>query len=518
MKTIYKFIPIFASFFFILLFIYAAASKMLDFENFQVQLAQSPLLSAYAGFISYGVIGIEIGIAALLMFQQGRKIGLYASFAIMVAFTVYIYLILNYSDFVPCSCGGILEKMGWTEHLIFNIGCTVLAGLAMIAYPITPKAPKTDVSEEEWMSNYQQRKKARWMLAYQMTALFFTSSGLMVALFLSSDYVIKKENNFTRRFLPNYLTEAGRVDLPQKGYYFAGSTGSFIYLGNRLTPLVLSKVDWSSNEVRQSRIYADIAGYTFRNLKVKVKAPYYYLYDGTVPVIYRGAIGDSIPHMVSKNEGYFSQLAVLDSARFALRTQSSATHLFTLAVLDLAHVPKLQLFPKAIEKQIDGIFDADGILAAGQEPQAKAVYMFFYRNQFITADYRFGTLRKQKTIDHTARALIKTKELSDGKNMMTAPPFKVNNGIAVCDNLVFIVSAMRGKHEPLYIHRNRDAVDIYNTDTRQYQGSFYLPVAKAAEIFVTERYVFILAENSIFRYQRRKLPKESGEAENLSKE
>ena len=65
MKTIYKFIPIFASFFFILLFIYAAASKMLDFENFQVQLAQSPLLSAYAGFISYGVIGIEIGIAAL---------------------------------------------------------------------------------------------------------------------------------------------------------------------------------------------------------------------------------------------------------------------------------------------------------------------------------------------------------------------------------------------------------------------------------------------------------------------
>ena len=101
---------------------------------------------------------------------------------------------------------------------------------------------------------------------------------------------------------------------------------------------------------------------------------------------------------------------------------------------------------------------------------------------------------------------------------MTAPPFKVNNGIAVCDNLVFIVSAMRGKHEPLYIHRNRDAVDIYNTDTRQYQGSFYLPVAKAAEIFVTERYVFILAENSIFRYQRRKLPKESGEAENLSKE
>lgn len=216
MKTIYKFIPIFASFFFILLFIYAAASKMLDFENFQVQLAQSPLLSAYAGFISYGVIGIEIGIAALLMFQQGRKIGLYASFAIMVAFTVYIYLILNYSDFVPCSCGGILEKMGWTEHLIFNIGCTVLAGLAMIAYPITPKAPKTDVSEEEWMSNYQQRKKARWMLAYQMTALFFTSSGLMVALLATGLTVISISK-------PVFSTVAGRFAMTDVNPVVAGS-------------------------------------------------------------------------------------------------------------------------------------------------------------------------------------------------------------------------------------------------------------------------------------------------------
>jgi len=511
--------PVLISCFFIVLFIYASVSKMLDFENFQVQLAQSPLLSAYAGFISYGVIGLEIGIAMLLLFSKGRQIGLYASFGLMVAFTVYIYLILNYSDFVPCSCGGILEKMGWSEHLIFNIGCILLAGLALTAaYPISHKTSVMDVTEEDWMDNYRQRRKDRRILAYKMALLLIIPTGLMVALFLSSEHVIKKENNFTRRFLPNYLTEAGRVDLAQKEYYFAGSAASSIYLGNRVTPLILSEVNWITKEVQQSRIYAGMTGGTFRNLKIKVKAPYYYLYDGTVPVIYRGAIGDPIPHIVSKNEGYFSQLAVLDSARFALRTQSSATHRFTLAVLDLAQVQKLQLFPKAIEKQIDGIFDADGILTAGQEPQAKAVYLFFYRNQFITSDYRFGTLRKQKTIDHTARALIKTKELSDGKNMMTAPPVKVNSGIAVCDNLVFIVSAMRGKHEPLYIHRNRDAVDIYNTDTREYQGSFYMPVGKAEEIFVTERYVFILAENSVFRYQRRKLANESGEAENLFKE
>lgn len=33
----------------VLLFVYAAISKLLDFENFRIQLGQSPLLSAFAG-------------------------------------------------------------------------------------------------------------------------------------------------------------------------------------------------------------------------------------------------------------------------------------------------------------------------------------------------------------------------------------------------------------------------------------------------------------------------------------
>ncbi|MCT4137559.1 hypothetical protein HZP64_09825 [Elizabethkingia anophelis] len=119
------------SYFFVLLFVYAAISKLMDFEAFQVQLAQSPLLSAYANFISLAVIIIELIIAVLLCINRTRLLGLYASFGLMIAFTVYIYLILNYSDFVPCSCGGILEKLGWTEHLFFNIGCIVLAAIAI---------------------------------------------------------------------------------------------------------------------------------------------------------------------------------------------------------------------------------------------------------------------------------------------------------------------------------------------------------------------------------------------------
>src|SRR5690606_37110805 len=107
-------------YFFIILFVYAAVSKLTDFENFQVQVAQSPLLSAFATFIAYATVIGELVIALMLCFTKSRLLGLYLFLGFMTAFTVYIYLILNYSPFVPCSCGGVLEDLGWWEHLWFN--------------------------------------------------------------------------------------------------------------------------------------------------------------------------------------------------------------------------------------------------------------------------------------------------------------------------------------------------------------------------------------------------------------
>lgn len=128
-------------FLYILLFVYAAVSKILDFENFSIQLGQSPLLSAFAGFIAGSIPIIEI-VISLLLASRLRLIGLYASFALMGMFTVYIYIILNYSTFVPCSCGGILEKLGWTEHLVVNIVFILLAVLAIFLIKSSPQNAK----------------------------------------------------------------------------------------------------------------------------------------------------------------------------------------------------------------------------------------------------------------------------------------------------------------------------------------------------------------------------------------
>jgi uncharacterized membrane protein YphA (DoxX/SURF4 family) len=117
---------------FFLLFLYAAANKLLDFEKFKVQLGQSPILTDYAGIIAWVIPGIEILISILLVFQRTLMLGLFASLSLMIMFTSYILVILNFAERVPCSCGGILEKMGWTEHLIFNIAFVLIAIVGII--------------------------------------------------------------------------------------------------------------------------------------------------------------------------------------------------------------------------------------------------------------------------------------------------------------------------------------------------------------------------------------------------
>ena len=120
---------------FALLFTYAALSKILDFENFQVQLGQSPLLTAFAGPVSYSVPIAELLLAVLLFIESTRTVALFCSYSLMCMFTAYIYIILNWSAFIPCSCGGILERLGWTEHLVFNVAFIILGITALFCLP-----------------------------------------------------------------------------------------------------------------------------------------------------------------------------------------------------------------------------------------------------------------------------------------------------------------------------------------------------------------------------------------------
>ncbi|MGN6602265.1 MAG: MauE/DoxX family redox-associated membrane protein [Ginsengibacter sp.] len=109
------------SFLLTLLFVYAAAVKLLDVTNFRNQLELSPFIGRWSGLIAIVLPGIELVTAVMLTVKNIRFYGLLASLVLLFAFTAYIAAMLLSGVHLPCSCGGVISSLSWKEHLIFNL-------------------------------------------------------------------------------------------------------------------------------------------------------------------------------------------------------------------------------------------------------------------------------------------------------------------------------------------------------------------------------------------------------------
>ena len=120
---------------FVLLFVYAAISKLSDFEKFKNQIGKSPILYPFISFVSIGIPCGELLLAVLLSIRKYQLFALYSSFTLMCLFSVYIVSILHFATYIPCSCGGVLQNMTWSQHLVFNFMYLTIAIAAILFYP-----------------------------------------------------------------------------------------------------------------------------------------------------------------------------------------------------------------------------------------------------------------------------------------------------------------------------------------------------------------------------------------------
>lgn len=119
---------------FILLFLYTAISKWLSFSITHSDMRRNPLLGDMPLFWTIVVPAAEIVISVLLFLPATRRIGLWATVALMVAFTGYVGVLLASDYHLPCTCGGIFRALTWKQHLWVNIGLVALAISALTLY------------------------------------------------------------------------------------------------------------------------------------------------------------------------------------------------------------------------------------------------------------------------------------------------------------------------------------------------------------------------------------------------
>ena len=119
----------------ILLWVYAATSKLISFERSKWEMMNQPLDPWFEKVLVWAVPLIELTTAVLLIYERTRLKGIILSAFLLLSFSIYITLIkLNYFGFIPCSCGGILRSLSWTQHLLFNLFFLTLSLTALIHY------------------------------------------------------------------------------------------------------------------------------------------------------------------------------------------------------------------------------------------------------------------------------------------------------------------------------------------------------------------------------------------------
>lgn len=105
----------------ILLWIYTAFSKIIDYDEFKGQLTNQVFSKGFTKVLAFVLPALEILTGVLLLFHKSRLAGFVLSALLMGIFTAYIALVLSsYYNYTPCSCGGVLKSLSWKAHLYFN--------------------------------------------------------------------------------------------------------------------------------------------------------------------------------------------------------------------------------------------------------------------------------------------------------------------------------------------------------------------------------------------------------------
>jgi len=123
----------------ILLFLYASFSKWLAFKTFIGEMNNQPFPNWMTPFLVWSIPILEVLIAVGLIFEKTRVRSLYASLFLMLAFTIYTVVVLLHAfKYIPCSCGGVIRKLTWPQHLIFNL---FFVGISLLGIILKKREP-----------------------------------------------------------------------------------------------------------------------------------------------------------------------------------------------------------------------------------------------------------------------------------------------------------------------------------------------------------------------------------------
>lgn len=335
---------------------------------------------------------------------------------------------------------------------------------------------------------------------------FLTLSGIctVTLLYLQSEKQMHTRNPFVRRFPHHPIHYIKQLDLIYNSYYFSGADMTHFYLGNVTAPLRLTKISMDLQTQEVDTLVLDSIPEKLTHLKTQVCPPYFYSYNGTYPCMYKGELSTYHAKLLPKLPTTFSTLTTTGIDSFAVRTAITQSQVHTLGTLVFQDEDwQYQWNTKGLSKQIDGIFDTDGILTYAPQLQT-TIYLYYYRNLYAYYKNTLIPFTYNHTIDTVSQVRLQLDTLRSGQIKMTSPPPMVNAHCTTYKHYLLVHSKMMGRYEPESMWKNNSIIDVYDLRDYSYHFSFYLQHHSGhylRDFQVYRNQLFVLSDHNLISYK-----------------
>jgi hypothetical protein len=303
--------------------------------------------------------------------------------------------------------------------------------------------------------------------------------SISFTLFLSYIGKEKTEYDFVRTSFQSLNKPEMYWDIGSSTHYIAGKIANKIFLGDNAAPRRITIIETSTpHSIKEETL--KVSEGLIKASSIMIDSSVFTVIDLMSYHVYKGSIfnWEATPFMT--DGAFFAEVVPIQDNTIIVRTFRDTVREYVLARKTKSS-PLTEYETTILEKQIDGLFCTDGMLHFNKETN-QVVYVYYYRNQFLTMDTSLNLLYQGTTIDPIAKARIKVARLNDGSVTLASPPYLVNNRSDTSGEYLFIHSKIKSKNEDRRYFEKTSVIDIYHLDNGSYIQSFYIPEFRGFKI------------------------------------
>jgi len=333
------------------------------------------------------------------------------------------------------------------------------------------------------------------------SSIFISCIIFTVVLFLFSDQPNRKPNHFQRQFTSLKIKLKHRIPTTDHSYMITGHANGSYFFSDEKAPFHLLISDQNLAQIKDMVVSFPMKTDP-RAARLYFTESYFYVIDYNKSLITKGTLSDWSTVNTLVDTISFIDALPINNSTIIVRKANPQNGEFILGSIDLGTL-QTELFPSLLEKQIDGRFCTDGQLHYDAF-SSRVVYVYFYRNQFISMDDHLNTHYRAHTIDTISHVRLEIDNIdSEHSVTLSSPPFVVNRISRVDHGLLFIHNGLKADNEESNDFGQHSVIDVYTLSNGNYLHSFYIPHEdgqKMKDFLVTDHTLMATFPESIASY------------------